>query len=306
MRPPSRQRLRYLPHRLYALKAAAVRVRSLAWLARNRGRSSFSGLRVLVYHRVHTDDDPLAVTPSRFQEQMALLAAEGYRVLDLAQAVELLGRGELPDKAVALNFDDGYHDIVQHALPVLERHGLRATVFVVPGAIDGTTTFEWYEQQPRLLSWQEICALDGSSPLRFEPHTLTHPNLVTLPAEVAAREIEGSKQEVERRLGRPAEIFSYPAGLFGERERELVARAGYRLAVSCEPGLNLADMDPLAVRRVQIDARDSLLDFRAKVGGGHDRPLPLRATYRRLRYGVVAPLGGAPAAMSPRTASSRQ
>jgi hypothetical protein len=44
--------------------------------------------------------------------------------------------------------------------------------------------------------------------------------------------------------------------------------------------------DGRALRRRQVDARDRLVDFRAKIGGGHDTPLPLRAAYRRLRYGM--------------------
>jgi hypothetical protein len=55
--------------------------------------------------------------------------------------------------------------------------------------------------------------------------------------------------------------------------------------VTCEPGVNLPGADLLTLRRRQIDPRDRRLDFRAKVGGGHDTPLPLRGLYRRLRYG---------------------
>ena len=83
--------------------------------------------------------------------------------------------------------------------------------------------------------------------------------------------------------------FAYPAGLYGARERRLVAEAGYAAAVSCEPGVNVPATDRFALRRRQIDARDNLLDFRAKVGGGHDTPLPLRRLYRRHRYGVGRP-----------------
>jgi hypothetical protein len=45
------------------------------------------------------------------------------------------------------------------------------------------------------------------------------------------------------------EAFCDPAGLLGERERWFVADAGYRLAVSCEPGVNQLDTDRLALRR---------------------------------------------------------
>ena len=92
--------------------------------------------------------------------------------------------------------------------------------------------------------------------------------------------------------------FCYPSGLHGPRERALVAQAGYRVAVTCEPGVNTSTTDRLALQRRQVDARDSLLDFRAKVGGGHDSPLPLRDVYRRRRYGAGTG--------SPRVASSRE
>ena len=60
---------------------------------------------------------------------------------------------------------------------MLERHGFRATVFVATGVIDGTATFSWYARQPPLLGWDDIVALDAGSPLSFEAHTVTHPNL---------------------------------------------------------------------------------------------------------------------------------
>ena len=66
----------------------------------------------------------------------------------------------------------------------------------------------------------------------------------------------------------------------------MAEEAGYLAAVSCEPGVNVADTDRFALRRRQIDRRDRLVDFTAKVRGGHDTSLPLRDTYRRLRYGM--------------------
>ena len=139
-----------------------------------------------------------------------------------------------------------------------------------------------------MLGWHDIVALDGEGTLRFEAHTVSHPILPTLDEDAARAEIRDSRIELEERLGRPVSAFAYPAGLFGERERRLVIEAGYAAAVSCEPGVNRQRSDRFALRRRQIDARDRLLDFRAKVGGGHDTPLPLRDAYRRLRYGTVS------------------
>jgi peptidoglycan/xylan/chitin deacetylase (PgdA/CDA1 family) len=269
----------------YPVKAAVTRVRSAAWLA--RARPGADGLRILLYHRVADDGDPLAVTPARFRAQMAHLAAGGYRVLDLVSAVALLDASAPPERTLALTFDDGFADVRDAALPVLREHGFRATVFVTTGVVDGRAAFSWYRDAvPPVLGWDEILELDREGALRFEAHTVTHPILLATDDEQARREIADSRSELAERLGRPVTAFAYPAGVFGERERRLVEEAGYSVAVSCEPGVNLPDTDRLALRRRQIDARDGLIDFRAKIAGGHDTPLPGRALYRRLRYGM--------------------
>ncbi len=274
------------PRLLYPFKAGMTRARSLAWFVRSRRTGHrHQGPRLLFYHRVADDRDELAVKPRRFREQMNLLASEGYRVVDLVEAVDLLLSGTMPGPTIGLSFDDGFRDVAEEALPVLERHGFRATVFVPPGVIDGRVSFNWYHEQPPLLDWDQIVELDLTGTLRFEAHSVTHPNLLTLSEESARDEIVGSKIALESHLGRPVEAFCYPAGLFGARERRLVQKAGFRMAASCEPGPNHPNVDLFGLRRQQIDARDSLLDFRAKLGGAHDSPLPLRMAYLRLRYG---------------------
>jgi peptidoglycan/xylan/chitin deacetylase (PgdA/CDA1 family) len=219
---------------------------------------------------------------------MDYLATESYRVVDVLEAAELLDSGRPAPRTVGLSFDDGFLDVAEQALPLLAERGFRATVFVSPAVVDGWAKFGWYRSQPPLLGWDEIVELDREGTLRFEAHSLTHPNLVALREAAAWEEIVGSKVSLEARLGRPVLAFSYPSGLYGVRERGLVAAAGFRVAVSCEPGINSSGTDRFALRRRQIDRRDGVLDFRAKVGGGHDSPLPLRGMYRRRRYGLGA------------------
>ncbi|MGZ8635135.1 MAG: polysaccharide deacetylase family protein [Solirubrobacteraceae bacterium] len=275
---------RTLPH---SVKAAVTLARSAMWLARTRGHQECSGLRILLYHRISDDNDPLALSPRRFRDQMAYLQDEGYRVVDLMEALELLRRRALVGRAVVLTFDDGFADVAEEALPVLERHGFPATVFVTTGVTGGRVAFPWYDgRQPRVLGWDEVIDLDGRGTLRFEAHTVSHPSLLAVDDAAAATEIGESRRELAQRLGRPVSAFAYPAGLYGERERRFVAEAGYTAALSCEPGVNRPDSDPLALCRRQIDSHDRLLDFKAKLGGGHDTPLPLRSTYRRLRFGM--------------------
>jgi peptidoglycan/xylan/chitin deacetylase (PgdA/CDA1 family) len=272
----------------YVLKSLVTRARSTAWSARTDGQDEGDGLRILFYHRVSDDRDELAVSPRDFRRQMDYLATESYRVVDVVEAAELLDKGVSCSRTVGLSFDDGFVDVAEQAHPLLAERGFRATVFVAPAVVDGWASFGWYRSQPPVLGWDEIVDLDREGTLSFEAHSLTHPNLLSLRDAAAWEEINGSKLTLEEHLEREVLAFSYPSGLFGVRERGLVAAAGFHVAVSCEPGCNSRGTDRLALRRRQIDRRDGLLDFRAKLGGGHDTPLPLRGVYRRRRYGMGA------------------
>jgi peptidoglycan/xylan/chitin deacetylase (PgdA/CDA1 family) len=217
---------------------------------------------------------------------MEHLAAGGYKVVGVMAAAEAAATANDP-RLVGMSFDDGYRDVAENALPILEQHGFEATVFVATAVVDGSARFDWYDDQPAVLSWPEIVELDRGGTLRFEAHTRTHPNLLALADDAARREIVGSKSDLEERLERPVDVFCYPAGLYRLEHRDLVAAAGFRAAATCDRGVNRPGDDPLLLRRIPIDGTDRMVDFEAKLNGAHDTPLPLQQLYRRFRYGLV-------------------
>ena len=260
--------------------AKAVLVHGQVIAGRFRGGGPKPGLRILIYHRVSDDCDQFAVSPDAFKRQMEALAESGQRVVDLYE-IETLSLA--PDEAaVALTFDDGYRDILENALPVLREHGFPSTVFVVPGAMDGESAFSWYPPggMPALAGWDELRAEERAGLVRFEPHTLTHPILTTVSHDAAEREIVGSKDAVERELGRPAKIFCYPAGYHSQREVEIVRACGMRAAVTCEFGANHAPFTSFELRRTMIECFDPLWVFRARLSGATDAAPPGRRTRR--------------------------
>jgi len=165
-------------------KMALTRARSLRW--RLWPGQAAPGLRILFYHRVADEPDELAVSLRRFAAHMDLLADEGLHALDVEEAVarHAEGRGA---GVIGLCFDDGYADVADHALPVLERHAFSATVFLPTGVIDGTAALSWYDHPPPMLSWEQIRAFDRAGTLRFGAHTVTHPNLTAIDDNAAGR-----------------------------------------------------------------------------------------------------------------------
>jgi len=244
-------------------------MRSLAWRARGGEAPGGPGFRILSYHRISDERDDLAVALRQFRRQLDALAGEGYRGVDVLTVLDAA------PGAVGLAFVGGSRDIAEHALPELERHGFTATVFLATAVTEGRVPQAWSRARPPLLSWEEVSALDGGV-LRFESLSVTHPNLPAVDDACAREEVVASKRDLEAHLGREVSVFCYPAGLFGEREARLVSAAGFRAACTAEPGLNRGSTDPFRLHRIRIDARDSLLDFRAKLDGGFDVPSRLR------------------------------
>src|SRR5579862_5072034 len=132
-----------------------------------RGMCRNGRLLILAYHRV-SDPSPqglrylsetLAVSPARFDAQMAYLSRH-HRVMPLDRAFRSLREGTLPaEDAVAITFDDGYRDNLTNALPTLRRYNLPATIFVATDHI-GTGVLTWYDRLVPLLETLDLAVLD--------------------------------------------------------------------------------------------------------------------------------------------------
>ncbi len=94
---------------------------------------------VVNYHRILEVKDPLLESEpdvATFRWQMELLA-KCFNVIPLHDAVEMIGTGRLPPRAVCITFDDGYRSVHDLALPILQEFKLPATIFVTSGFVGG-------------------------------------------------------------------------------------------------------------------------------------------------------------------------
>lgn len=96
-------------------------------------------LSVFLFHRVWPVPDTVFVNEPdvrRFREVLSWIAA-WFHVLPLDEAVQRLRQGQLPPRAAAITFDDGYADNFTQAFPLLREQGLCATFFIADGFLDG-------------------------------------------------------------------------------------------------------------------------------------------------------------------------
>lgn len=96
-------------------------------------------LSTLIFHRVRPGFDPSApkaLHAERFDQMLGWLK-KVFNPLPPDEAVERLARGDLPPRALTITFDDGYADNVEVAMPILQRHGMRAAFFIATDYLDG-------------------------------------------------------------------------------------------------------------------------------------------------------------------------
>jgi peptidoglycan/xylan/chitin deacetylase (PgdA/CDA1 family) len=222
--------------------------------------------RILMYHSVgELGDDPnlLSISPARFESQLLYLKRHNLRGVSMRELFRAISTGE--DKGlIGLTFDDGYEDFLYTAVPILERLGYSATVFMVAGMPGGENDWEHaFTPRPRL-RLLDAEGIRETSELGMEvgSHTMTHARLPGAKAELLEHEVGESRRVLSEVLGKSVEGFCYPYGSLDSAAVQAARRAGY--AYAC--GWNtLVDRSAYDLPRIPISERDDLRRFAAKL-----------------------------------------
>ncbi|MFH1782214.1 MAG: polysaccharide deacetylase family protein [Candidatus Omnitrophota bacterium] len=209
---------------------------------------------ILMYHNIDNNAhiSRLSVTPYSFQRQMAFLKRHGYNVVSLPELADLVKKKKIPYKTVSITFDDGYENNYKNAYPVLKKYGIKATIFITPFNIGK----EGY------LTWEQVKEMAESDVIDIGSHSMNHAFLPNIPEEDLDVEIGGSKKLIEEHINRAVDSFSYPVGGFHEKSRAMVRDAGYKIAMTTNPGKKYPKHDIFAMKRQRISATsDNLLVF---------------------------------------------
>ena len=247
----------------------------------DRVRPAPAGLVVLIYHRVgaHTPVRVDLPTPT-FDHQIAELAATGS-VLDLDDAVARLGAGEDLTGHVVVTFDDGTADFVDDAVPVLERHGVPATLYVATRHVDEGLAFP---DDGRPASWAGLAEAMASGVVTIGSHTHSHALLDRLPLGEVAEELDRSVGLIGHHLGVRADHFAYPKALAPTLDAELLVRERFASAALAGTRPNPVGTDLHRLQRSPVQTTDGTRWFRRKVAGGMRLEDDLRRLVNRRRY----------------------
>lgn len=231
---------------------------------------------ILTYHSLDPSGSVISIAPGTFRGHMEALKEAGIPVVALSKIQQTPG-------GVAITFDDGFRNFLDHGAGVLEEFRYPATVFVVSGYCGRKN--EWPSQPagpiPRLelMDWDELRQISGAG-IELGAHSVTHPFLSALPEATAEREMRDCRAEMEERIGRPVEAFAYPYGKSSPAVRRL---AGEIFRQACGTQLRFVTGQSLSSDLPRLDAY-YLGSSRVLA---HLRSLPVRSylSFRRLLRG---------------------
>ncbi len=182
---------------------------------------------ILCYHQIRdwrASDSKRAkdyiVPPSNFDEQMKLLADNGYHSILPDQLYDYLLYGKaLPGKPIMISFDDTRAEQFTLAREEMNKYGFKGVYFIMTVSLG----------KPGYMTKQEVKELADEGNV-VGSHTWDHSNVKNYSGEDWKIQIDKPSQELEKITGRPIQYFAYPFGLWNREAIEQLKQRGFKAA----------------------------------------------------------------------------
>jgi peptidoglycan/xylan/chitin deacetylase (PgdA/CDA1 family) len=221
---------------------------------------------ILTYHSVYEEEK------ENFRKQMEFVKKTAHAVFPDGRRCEK-GVG----RHVAVTFDDGYFNVIENAVPILQELGIPATIFVTTGKLGQKP--DWIigknnkDRDEKIATAQELLELDENMFI-LGSHTVNHGNLSEMDEPSLQFELARSKQDLEALLGGNVSLLAFPFGAYNEKVLAMARQEGYKNVFGNIPDARSQKLDPegngLFLRgRVPVSPLDDTLEFRLKCSGAY-------------------------------------
>ncbi len=242
---------------------------------------------VFMYHHVNWHEgDLVTLSPLGFETHLRTLKERGYQTLFLDELVSML-RGETValQPSVALTFDDGHLDNWVFAFPLLQKYGMKATIFVITSWMgEGNERDRWTPEGPPgaglppilrhrevkkkaaqgdgtvALNWNELRAMEASGRVDIQSHTHFHKDyfffgqngfkLSPDSRDFLREDLVRSKELIETRLNKKCRYLSWPWGHYDREAQNLAEGLGFEALVTTEKGVNFSGAGVATIKRI--------------------------------------------------------
>lgn len=189
--------------------------------------SVFSAV-ILQYHHVsETTPKSTSISPAQFEKHLTYLAEHNFNVVPLSSIVDAIkNNSHIPDKTVAITFDDAYLNILTNAKPILDKFNYPFTIFINPAIVN--------RNSPNYLSWQQLKSMADSGVI-IANHGLEHNSLARIPKGVSNEEwisqqiadLLRAEKMIKEQTGQNWQYFAYPYGEYNLGIQQAIVKNGF-------------------------------------------------------------------------------
>lgn len=234
----------------------------------------FHELPVLMYHRVTEREVTgskynVYITKANLEKHLQFLRVRGFQTITFE---DLCGR-RLPEKPVILTFDDGYRDNYEYLLPLLQKYGMKAVVYILGNRKHRNNYWDTPkgEVEAPLMNDVQVQVMARSGHVEFGSHAMDHVRLTDLSPAKARQQIVQSRKVLGELVGKPILSLAYPYGVHNEEVKKMTREAGYDFGISVGGRFTRFGEDLFEIRRVHMFPRSSVLDLWKKTTGFYHR-----------------------------------
>lgn len=240
---------------------------TLRLLAGKEPRSTYV---IVYYHSIPPEER------SQFARQMEVLARL-TRPIKLGAPIQW----KPGTRYSSVTFDDVFANVVEHAVPELQKWNLPATFFITSGRMGQKA--DWWpkgtpEQGEVLVSGEQLRLLPDDI-VTIGSHSVSHLRFTFLAEARVRQELVESREALEHTLERKITFFSFPYGAFDETVVDLCRQAGYDRVYTTVPVL-ASFHDEFVTGRIGVDPSDWSCEFHLKILGAY-RWLPYAFSLKR-------------------------
>lgn len=229
---------------------------------------------VILYHHVSdTTPKSTSISPAQFEAQMDYLEKNNFAVVPLTELTEKLRKGKpLPNKTVAISFDDSYVSVYESAFPRLKKRGWPFTFFVNTDSVGAGKVFVTWDQL-REMSKHGVTIANHTTRHNHLPRREKNETVKQWRTRIAA-EITSAQNKIEQEIGSAPKILAYPFGEYDIDVQLIAKKLGY-IAFGQQSGALYERGDLQSVPRFPFGGSFAELDdFIMKV---NTRPMPTKS-----------------------------
>ncbi|WP_268124447.1 polysaccharide deacetylase family protein [Roseivirga pacifica] len=222
--------------------------------------SSFAfqnGINTFVYHRFGDDRFPSTnIATAAFEAHLKHLKTEGYKLVTASEAKALLAQ-EIDSKLAAITIDDGYKSFFKNGLPLLQKYGFTATLYINTETV-GSADY---------MSWEEIKAAEKAG-IEIGNHSHSHAYFLNKsnPPEAFETDLEHSIDLFKKHLGHSPKTFAFPYGEWQSEFTAILKSHDIQLAFAQNSGVAGKQSNLLALPRFPMNEHyGDLKDFKSKL-----------------------------------------